>query len=214
MLVLKYKHNNNISQEWGISGGKMTKRKKTIVAAFAILGIAVVGLAAGVYAKYIASLESKSASASVAKWAFKKDNESSTLSCPLDKTYDPSTLSADMIAPGTKGTCEIELSNKNSDVAVAYTITLTELAGPKNVTFEYDGATIAKNGTITGTLKPGEELTGDNAIKIDWNWAYYTSPADDDADTKDGLTAAGNSTEGKATMDVTFSISGYQVQPN
>lgn len=53
----------------------MSKKKKTMLALAIILGVAVVGLAAGVYAKYIASLTSNSGNITVAKWAFKAENE-------------------------------------------------------------------------------------------------------------------------------------------
>ena len=187
----------------------MNKKKTALVAALALLGFAAVGLMAGVYAKYIASIDGKSASATVAKWSFKEDNASTTLTCPLETTYDPDTLVADKIAPGTRGTCVIELSNKNSEVGVHYTITVSKHTGPANLIFS--GFT---NNKIEDNLTPGQELTvdGGDAIEIDWEWPYETTDGDD-ADTLDGRTAAGHATTGTDKMEVTFEISGYQVQP-
>ncbi|MBR0133869.1 hypothetical protein IJM16_01220 [Candidatus Saccharibacteria bacterium] len=190
----------------------MSKKKTALVAVLALLGFAAVGLMAGVYAKYIASIDGKSASATVAKWSFKEDNATTTLTCPLEKTYKPSTLVAGKIAPGTKGTCIIELSNKNSEVGVNYTVKISKLSGPANLVFTKDSEPIASNHEITGTLKPGEELKYGNSIKIDWEWPYETTNGDD-ADTLDGRTAADHTTEGTDKMEVTFEISGYQVQP-
>ncbi len=190
----------------------MSKRRTrtTLVVAFVVMGVAVLGLAAAVYAKYIASITDKTASAQVAAWAFKEDNESTELTCPLEKTYDADTLVAKKIAPGTKGTCVVTLSNENSEVGVAYTVKVTDKTGPANLVFKYNGNEIPAAG-ITGTLTPGQ--TGQE-VKIDWEWPYYTSAADDDEDTNDGRTAAeATDADGEKTMDVTFAISGYQVQP-
>lgn len=77
-----------------ISGGKMSKKKKTMLVAAIVLGIAVLGLAAGVYAKYIASFTAGGDIADVAKWAFKNENnDNGLLACNLDKTYNTNTLS-------------------------------------------------------------------------------------------------------------------------
>ena len=189
----------------------MSKKKKTMLVAAVVLGVTVLGLAAGVYAKYIASIEGKSASVAVAKWAFKEENETATLKCPLNDTYNPDTLVNNRIAPGTSGTCEIEIANAQSEVGVKYTITVAELNAPQNVEFtKDDGTAIAKNGTITGTLKPGESA---KKVKINWKWKYYTSDADDGEDTIDGRTAAGKASTGVDKLEATFNISGVQVQP-
>ena len=188
----------------------MSKKKTTLVVAFVVMGIVVLGLAAAVYAKYIASLTTNSGTATVAKWAFKEENENSTLTCPLEKTYDASTLVDGKIAPGTKGTCTFALANTRSEVGVNYTITLTSLSGPQNLVFKNGGASIVQGGTITGTLAPGASA---ETITIDWEWPYYTNDADDEEDTIDGRTAAGEASTGTDTMEVTFDISGVQVQP-
>jgi hypothetical protein len=203
--VLKYKHNNNISQKWGISGGKMTKRKKTIVAAFAILGIAVVGLAAGVYAKYISTITRGAGEATVAKWAFETDNANSTITCKLAKTYNANTLTAGKIAPGTSGKCPISISNANSEVGVTYEIKPKAITdAPKNLKFYKDEAhqnAFSESATISGTLAPKAAA---NTIYVYWYWPYETTDGDTD-DTTDGKAAK--------TMTVTFDITGTQVRP-
>ena len=190
----------------------MSKRRTrtALVVAFVVMGVAVLGLAAAVYAKYIASINNKTASAEVAKWAFQDENMNATLSCPLDTTYDPNTLVAGKIAPGTKGTCEIKLSNKLSEVGVDYTITVSNATGPANLIFKTsEGTTITSGGSFKGKLTPGQDA---QTVKIDWEWPYETANGDD-ADTLDGRTAAGKAANGTKTMNVTFNVSGVQTQP-
>lgn len=193
----------------------MSKRRTrtALVVAFVVMGVAVLGLAAAVYAKYIASINNKSASAQVAAWAFQDENMSTTLSCPLTTTYDPDTLVANRIAPGTKGTCEIKLSNTLSEVGVDYTVTVSTATGPTNLIFKNGSNTITSGGSFTGNLTPGQAA---QTVKIDWEWPYETpdeTPDGDDADTLDGRTAAGKAANGTKTMNVTFNISGVQTKP-
>ena len=189
----------------------MSKRRTrtALIVAFVVMGVAVLGLAAAVYAKYVASINNKSASAQVAAWAFQDENMNATLSCPLDTTYDPNTLVAGKIAPGTKGTCKIQLSNTLSEVGVDYTVTVSTATGPTNLIFKNGNKTITSGGSFTGNLTPGQAA---QTVKIDWEWPYETTDGDD-ADTLDGRTAAGKAVNGKKTMNVTFNVSGVQTRP-
>ena len=191
----------------------MSKRRTrtTLVVAFVVMGVAVLGLTAAVYAKYIASIQGKSASAEVAKWAFKEENESKTLTCDLSQNYNTDTLVDGKIAPGTKGTCNIELSNTKSDVGVNYTITVKEVSGPQNLVFKNKSTQLAVGSTITGKLKAGEET---KTVAISWEWPYYTDDTDDAEDTIDGRTAAGSATTGTDEMKVTFDVTGVQTKPS
>ena len=120
------------------------------------------------------------------------------------------TLVADRIAPGTTGTCEIELSNKNSEVGVTFTITASSVTGkPTNLTLNYvdsgDSAntgTLAQNTAITGTMIPGE--TG-RKITVNWAWPYNNTDANNLIDSADG--------EAAGQMGITFNVSGEQIQP-
>lgn len=191
----------------------MSKRRTrtTLVVAFVVMGVAVLGLAAAVYAKYIASIQGKSATAEVAKWAFKEENESKTLTCDLSQNYNTDTLVDGKIAPGTKGTCDIELSNTESEVGVNYTITIKEVSGPQNLVFKYKSNELAVDSTVTGKLKVGETKT----VSISWTWPYETDEgAGDAADTLDGRTAAHKATTGTDEMKVTFDVTGVQTKPS
>lgn len=187
----------------------MSKKKKTMLVAAIVLGIAVLGLAAGVYAKYIASFAGQG-SATVAKWAFEEENKDKAgfLTCRLDKTYDPTTLVDKKIAPGTAGQCDFKISNTLSEVGVKYTIVAAASNKPTNLKFYSDSGytTELTASGIEGTLAPGGTET---TRTIYWKWEYETKTGDvvtgDEADTANGKAAS--------TMTMDFQISGVQVQP-
>ena len=183
----------------------MKKQKKTVLAVFAILGIAIIGLAAGVVAKYLSSVTG-TGSATVAKWAFSTDNTGGTITCQLDQTYDPATLKAGKIAPGTSGKCPFLISNANSEVGVEFTIVPNSITNkPVNLVFYKDAAhTVSFNAAnpITDTLAPG--TTMDTPVYVYWEWPYETAGGNED-DTDAG--------ESSNTMTITFDITGTQVRP-
>lgn len=188
----------------------MSKEKKTLIVAVVLLLVAVCSLAVSVYAKY-ASLLSGTGPATVAKWAFETDNQTDVVECPITN-YDESTLVNGKIAPGTAGTCTIELSNANSEVGVEYTIKLSSITNqPTNLKFyktkngtNYSNPLTTTSGTVTGTIAP--QAASSVTETIYWVWPYETgTDADDVADTTDGVAAN--------TMNITFEISGVQTEP-
>ena len=196
----------------------MSKKKKTAVAALIVLGIVVVGLAAGVYAKYIASL-TKTGGAEIAKWAFSTDNTTGTITCELDKTYTSTTLSANKIAPGTSGKCPISVSNANSDVGVHYIIKPKTVTNqPSNLKFYTDEAhtvELTVNAPKTGDIAPKTEAA--DSFYIYWYWPYESETAETEGVIVDGQKTSDNAdtTNGVAagSMSVTFEIQGIQTQP-
>lgn len=185
----------------------MNKRKTALVVAFIVAGVAILGLAAAVYAKYISSI-TKTGTATVAKWAFTTDNESGNVTCRLDETYDPDTLVANKIAPGTSGYCPIEISNANTEVGVHYKIEPSTVTNkPANLKFYTDSA---HQNEITGSVAKEGDLAPNTAattVYIYWNWAYEDSTdAYDTADTTDGTNAN--------TMTMTFDVTGTQIEPS
>ena len=187
----------------------MSKKKTTLVVALVVMGIAVLGLAAAVYAKYASTVTSGSGSLTVAQWSFEEDNKNETITCDLSKTYDASTLYAGKIAPGTSGKCTISLSNANTEVGVDYVIKVKTITGaPTNMKFYKEAAhtnVVDTEAGITGTLAPKAAA---QEVYIYWQWPYET-PADSDAgDEVD--TSAG---ESAGTVSVSFEISGTQVRP-
>ena len=187
----------------------MNKKKTTLVVALIAIGVAVLGLSAAVYAKYISSI-TKTGTATVAKWAFTTDNTSGTVTCELDETYDEDTLVAEKIAPGTSGKCPIVISNANTEVGVRYDIKPNEVANqPKNLKFYKEAGhtneiTVDGSETITGTLAPGAAAT---TVYVYWEWPYE--------DTSDSTYNSKDTADGQAgaTMTMTFDVTGTQVQP-
>lgn len=187
----------------------MSKKKTTLVLAFSVIGITVLGLAAAVYAKYISTITNTS-TATVAKWAFTSDNTGGSVTCELDHTYDSATLVANKIAPGTRGKCPIEVSNENTEVGIRYDIKVNTITNqPTHLKFYTDdtyGTELSGSTTIHGTLRPGE--TPADPVYVYWEWPYVDNPsttAYDEIDTADG--------EAAKTMTMTFDVTGTQVQP-
>ena len=189
----------------------MKKRKTALVVALIVMGVALLGLAAGVYAKYIATF-TKEGGAKVATWAFESDNTAQEITCSLTSTVVSGALATAasggdiIIAPGTSGTCTIELKNTTSEVKVKYEISSPVLNGaPTNL--KLNGAAADSFTPVTGYIDMG----GTDTATITWEWPYETgtptdgvAPGDED-DTDDGE-AGGN-------MTVTFTVKGIQVNP-
>ncbi len=202
----------------------MSKKKKAAVAALIVLGIVAVGLAAGVYAKYIASLTANGGQAVVAKWAFESDNESKTVSCNLSDTYTASTLVNGKIAPGTSGVCKIQLVNTNSDVAVRYTVRPVldnngKIANqPSNLKLYTDANhqnALTTTG-VSGDLTPNQSNATE--VSIYWEWKYETGDSVTSGNIvdsqKEGDVADTNDGKDSKTMAVSFEVQGIQIQPS
>lgn len=190
----------------------MDKKKSMILLLVVLLLVAVSGsLVAGTYAKYTAELNDASGTAQVAKWSFAEDNTLDALAFTLADTVDASTLTANKIAPGTKGSFNIKLVNTNSDVAVDFTIALKSIENaPTNLKLYADAAHTKELNTskpITGVLA-AEDSEGVTAT-IYWVWDYEQTGSvetGDQADTTDGKKAN--------DMTVTINVSGVQKQPS
>ena len=184
----------------------MSKRKKTFVTIAILMAVVALGLAAGVYAKYIASFSGQG-SAKVAKWAFESDNQTSTVTCSLTGTYVSGAVKTEngsvYIAPGTSGKCDITVANTTSEVAVDYTISAKDVndwTAPKNL--QLNGVAAASFADVTGTLAIGESKT----VSINWTWPYGNGDETEDGeDTDDGVAAK--------DMVIKFAISGVQKKP-
>ena len=106
------------------------------------------------------------------------------------------------IAPGTAGTCVIELKNTSSEVSEDYTISaddVTNWSAPQNL--KLNGVAAASFTDVTGTLAIGET----KQVTINWEWPYYTSDTDDGEDTIDGKAAD--------DMSIKFLVKGVQTKP-
>lgn len=194
----------------------MSKKKTALVVAFVVMGVAALGLGAAVYAKYIASLQA-SGTAHVAKWAFSSENSrNNSASCvlfPAPKDGTVATGTPTIIAPGTSGTCTLELSNSQSEVAVDYTITVITAGDekssnvPTNLKLSSDGLNYGSldDFTTSGSIAAG--ASGTKTVTIHWQWPYEGADSSyDEDDTEDG--EAGNN------MQINFKIDAVQHNPS
>lgn len=193
---------------------RRTKGKKSLLLALALLLIvgATSSYVAVTFAKYTGNIE-RTGTMQVAKWSFEEDNKDSALTVDLSETYDATTLVANKIAPGTKGSFAIKLVNDNSETGVKFAVKLGTIENmPANMKFYKDAAmsTELTADGITGILKANDATGVD--IKIYWQWAYETGTgteaitAGDTADTTSGKVAT--------ALSIPVTISGVQYQPN
>ncbi len=181
-------------------------KKKSLVLIIMLLLVGLTsGYVASTYAKYTSKVEGSKATATVAQWAFATDNASQTIAVSLDKTYDPDTLVAGKIAPGTSGSFNIAVSNANSEVGVDATIEMDyDYAKlPTNLKFYSDENHQNEIETDGYTVTLAPHAASQN-VTIYWAWAYETSNGDA-ADTTDG--------EAHESLEIPVTITGVQVQP-
>lgn len=194
----------------------MKKHRNSMLIVILLLLVAIAtAYVGGTYAKYTGNV-SGNGTATVAKWSFEADNPISTLNINFGQTYDPTTLVAQKIAPGTRGSFEISVKNTNTETGVNFTIALGEVSNvPTNLKFYKDNTYTTEitpgTGTITGQLK-AKDATG-LSVPIYWKWEYET------VDAQDSVTAGdtADTTNGKAeTLDLTIpvTITGTQVPPS
>lgn len=155
-------------------------------------------------AKYY-SKANKDQTIQVAKWDFDNENLSKNLTVDLQPTVDASSLVNNKVAPGTKGSFSIKLTNANTETAVDFKLLLGSITSkPDNLKFYSDAAhTTELTATgVTGTLK-AKDATGLD-VKVYWEWKYESGS--DDKDTAAGKQAL--------TMKVPVTIEGTQAKPS
>ena len=192
----------------------MKKKNLGLIVLLLLVTVTFAGVA-GTYAKYTAEITGKQGTATVAKWAFDTENQSKTLDVQLAPTAHASTLVANKIAPGTSGSFAINLSNKDSEVGVDFTVGLGTASNvPTNLKFYKDAAhTIlltSGTSTITGQIIAGDATGVD--VTIYWVWEYETGTVTDGIATGD----AADTTNGRAgsTMTLPLTIKGVQTKPS
>ena len=165
---------------------------------------------AGTYAKYTASLGTQNGEATIAKWNFDVENSSVSMDVDFTPTYNPATLTAERIAPGTVGKFVIELANTTSEVGVDYTLefgTVTPAIGSFSFNVTTAGLTETSNGSgvYEGHLDIGDTVE----VEVEWEWLYEVDDAQDTQDTTIGK--AGGASGTKLVVPVT--ITGVQSEP-
>ena len=176
-------------------------------------------LIASTYAKYTTKLTGSS-DTTIAKWAWTINNndvskDDTEFTFDLFKTIkdtDGGTeadVTTQKIAPGTKGSFSIEVTNA-SDVNAEYSLTLTETkataVSSANIEYSIVGTDEATDWTNDiGTFNLTDTSLNMNASKtvtLYWRWAYSTTESQDTADTAVGFAVAGATSESDKSITV------------
>ena len=184
----------------------MKKNKLTVFAILVLaLAMASMMLVSGTFAKY-AKEYSGSSSATVAHFEVGSISTASLELFSTIKEADATTTESDVvsgkIAPGTGGQFTITVSN-SSEVAVRYTMQVTETSNTSNVPIEYsvDGTTYYTaadfSSVATDTLAIGSTTPQSDSVTVYWRWAFtgadsdnYTATQTDATDTALGEAAS------------------------
>lgn len=173
----------------------MSNGKKAMLSilVFAAIVLLVVGIFA--FSKYVTNV-SGTGTATVAKWSFKVNGSTSTISnVSLVDTTLGGMVAEGKIAPGTDGGFSAELDASGSEVSMDYIVEISNIQNkPTNLKFYSDsnfttelteaGGKISVEGSID-LVNIDEKVN----IPIYWKWAYETVGGDE-ADTLDATTAA------------------------
>lgn len=185
------------------------KNNKSRAIIIALLILLIVLAVAGIWAfsKYTSSLSGTGA-ATVAKWSFKSGESTTTVT---GVTLSDGTLNSKVangkIAPGTDGNVSVNLDASGSEVAINYTVTISNITNkPTNLKFYSDSAfenelTGSTSYTLTGTIALADVANAVD-LPIYWKWDYETASGD----------ATDTSDSGKA-MSFDISITGVQADP-
>ena len=139
----------------------MKNNNKILYISIAILVLAI-GIAFGTYAYYQTTI-SGTISGNVAKWSFKANGQTSSLTIDMGDLY-----------PGTSGAYDIVLSAKDSALDVYYELYFSwsflsqYLYGDSAYTFSFDSCPTPRG--RYGTIPAGEEIT----LTFYYNWPYGT----------------------------------------
>lgn len=169
----------------------------------------------GTFAKYTSS-DNTTATAPVAKWSFSANGFNGVVRTDGIGT---DLIAEDKLAPGTSGTMGVELNLSGCEVAVDYTIEISNIENkPTNLVFKNATKNTADDGTetyvVTGTLSIAEIEAleeGKKNVGIEWEWPYETGEGDEIV-TNDGI----DTQTGEEAKDMTFSVSivGTQHDPS
>ena len=200
---------------------------KTFALLLLIVMLALI-LIASTYAKYTTKLTGSS-DTTIAKWAWTINNNSvskddTEFTFDLFKTIkdtDGGTeadVTTQKIAPGTKGSFSIEVTNA-SDVNAEYSLTLTETKATavSSANIEYsivgtDEATDWTNdiGTFNFT-NTSLAIGASNEVVLYWRWAFYDDANQDKADTLVGFAAAGATDDADKSITIKADLNFTQV---
>lgn len=193
---------------------KKTKKKGMIIALLLLLIVAIF-LIGNSYSKYITQVDGKGV-IEVAKWAFLVNGQTASITnLNLAQTYQPDTLVANHIAPGTRGSFDIIIDATGSEVGIDYQVHFeNETNKPTNMKFYYQGNVVNSikdletflQGTVTA-----EEEQKVKTMKVEWEWSYETGSTEQEIARQDKI----DTNDGKNLTQYQFDIiiTGTQVEP-
>ena len=200
---------------------KKDRRSDLIIILLLLIIISLIGACWYAYSKYTTTLNGNSTT-SVAKWNFGTTTTLTGVNLATTSAANGTLFNTvqnvvtNKIAPGTQGSFAVDLGTSGAEVAVRYTITLSNMVNkPTNLHFYSDSARTNQidsgtSASVTGTIAQGD--TGStHKVTIYWAWPYETGSdaaaiaSNDVTDTTDGI-AANN-----MTFDIT--VNGTQVNP-
>ncbi len=204
------------------------KKNNRKIATLLLLAVVAIGsyFVAGTYAKYTSEIAG-SDDASVAKWAWNINGDDFTSAADVtnghtfslfdtineaDTTTTESDVDTDLIAPGTGGSFDIDITN-NSEVNATYAIAFTE-TNSDNIPIEYstDGGnnwtgTVSDIDVAATNIDMGDSAT---TLTVLWRWAFtgadsssYASTQTDATDTALGFAANNTAPNVEVTATVT-----------
>lgn len=165
-------------------------KKRSYVSCLGALAVAMTlvttSLTGGTMAKYATEVTG-SATATVAAWSFKANDQEVTMtgidlgSTANRASYNEGTIKEGVIAPGTKGSFEIVVDGTGSEVGIDYSIMISNDSGnniPAGFIFKVDGTKYDLDTSITGKI----DYAADNmkkTVNVSWEWPIGKDIASD-----------------------------------
>lgn len=193
----------------------MSKKKKIIIIVSVLLAILLSFIGGKTFSKYLTQVKGEGV-AEIASWDFKvngKTDEVQTIN--LSSTFDNETLIGNKIAPGTKGSFNINLDATGSEVGINYKVTFDgETQKPTNLKFKYNDTSYNSikelESALTGTINANDsEKT--KTFTINWEWPFETGSNTSEINQNDKI----DTQEAQTISNYTFNVNvqGVQVPP-
>lgn len=193
----------------------MSKKKKIIIIVSVLLAILLTFIGGKTFSKYLTQVKGEGV-AEIASWDFKvngKTDEVQTIN--LSSTFDNETLIGNKIAPGTKGSFNINLDATGSEVGINYKVTFDgETQKPTNLKFKYNDTSYNSikelESALTGTINANDsEKT--KTFTINWEWPFETGSNTSEINQNDKI----DTQEAQTISNYTFNVNvqGVQVPP-
>lgn len=194
---------------------KKSKKKIIVFALLLLILLFAMLLAGGSYSKYLTQVEGKGV-LQVAKWAFLVNGQTANITnLNLAKTYHANTLLENRIAPGTRGSFNIEIDASGSEVGIDYEVVFAnEQNKPQNLNFTYAGNTVSSIKALEEFLKGRIDANSEQKVKtmtIEWNWPYETGTLENEKASTDAKDTEDGKNLSKYQFDIV--ITGKQVEP-